>query len=85
MYQSITAPNDTKSYDFIDFTSPKSSQKAPITNSLQKDSQLLKKIQSVYKSQLLNIQESKEEDNHYDDSERELFKPRKRESIIDDK
>lgn len=23
MYESITSPNDTKSYDFVDFTNPK--------------------------------------------------------------
>lgn len=70
MYESITSPNDTRSYDFVDYTTPKQSVFAPTTNNFQKDSQIVKKIESVYKSQLLNIEESKEEDIHFEEPER---------------
>ena len=65
MYESITSPNDVKAYDFVDFTDP-NSQPTPGSHS-QKENLLIKKIETLYKSQLLNIEEPKEEDGHVED------------------
>jgi hypothetical protein len=52
MYESITGPSENKAYDFLDYTSPE----PPKVTSSSPDPQLIKKIESVYRSQLLNIE-----------------------------